>query len=79
MNTEIYLQGFKKGLGLLKVKDTAKAKAKIMKALGINNRQSLLDYTLGKRKPSIEQVIAVNKAFAEFGVKEENVWGKEEN
>lgn len=68
------ITSFRKGLRELKVKDYPDAKAKIMEAIGINNRTSFSSYADGKTQMKVDQYKAVEAVFASYGIR--NCWGR---
>jgi hypothetical protein len=66
---------FKTGWSQVKLGDVAAVRAKLMKTLNINTRMAFLDRLSGKVIPRINEYYAIEKVFAEYGIK--NVWGAE--
>ena len=70
----IYKEGFNKGYQQLPVGKLAEAKAKLWKALNINNRNSFHNYLYGKQEPTASQAVSVELVFRDYGITE--IWGK---
>ena len=75
MSETNYKEGFNAGLVQLQVKDVEDATAELWIALGINNRNSFLQYKTGKVEPKASQAAAVEAVFKKYGVAA-NIWGK---
>lgn len=64
---------FKKGFGSLIAKDQPEVKERIMKALGISNRQSWHNRLNGLIEPRVSEAQAIEKVFHDYGISE--IWG----
>lgn len=67
--------GFRKGLGQIKVKDYKTVVEELWKALGINNRNSFYGYRDGKIALKAVQAEAVKQVFVRHGVLTD-IWGE---
>lgn len=67
-------EGFRRGLLQVKVGDYPNVRIELMKALGINNRNSLANYANGKIIMRVTQAEAVEGVFNRFGITS-NIWG----
>ena len=75
MNEVVYKDGFNAGFVQLQVKDVEAATVELWAALGINNRNSFIQYRYGRIEPKASQAAAVEKVFNKYGVSK-NIWGK---
>lgn len=67
---------FRKGFEQVRQKDVKDVREKLTKVIGIklNNRMSWSKWLNGKVEPKVTQKEAIEKVFAEYGIKE--VWGE---
>ncbi len=68
---------FQKGYNLVKNKDVAKVKKRIMNALNITSRPGWIARLRGDIEPRISEAAAIEAIFKEFGVTE--IWGEDES
>jgi hypothetical protein len=64
---------FQKGWSQVKQREAAAIRSKLMVALNITTRMAFLDRLNGKVEPKITEYQAIEKIFAEYGIKK--VWG----
>ncbi|MDR1652883.1 MAG: hypothetical protein LBS01_04425 [Prevotellaceae bacterium] len=64
---------FQKGWSQVKIGETTAVRSKLMKALNITTRMAFHDRLKGKVVPKINEYHAIEKVFAEYGIKK--VWG----
>lgn len=65
---------FRRGMRQMRMGDWPEAKARLMAALGINNRTSFINYADGKIQMTVDKYNAVAEVFSFYGIKD--CWGK---
>ena len=73
MSKELF--SFSKGWSQVHNGDVPTCRAKLMQALNIKTRAAFLNRLRGEIEPKVSEAKAIEKVFAEFGIKE--VWGIE--
>lgn len=65
---------FKRGLAQVKSGDLPKVRRLLMEAIGVKSRAGFCARVRGDVTPTVSEAKAIEKIFAEHGVK--NVWGE---
>lgn len=66
--------GFSKAWATLTIAQSKTCRFELYKAIGIKNRQSFRDYKVGNRECRPTQIANIEKVFAKYGIKSDEVW-----